>query len=194
MKYRSPTRGFSLIELIVAMGLFSLVMLVATSAYYTLIGLDRRARATNDVVNNVSFAVDSMSRGMRTGTNYQCYDGSPDADGNSTNGNCTCAAYFDTNLSKYVTYHLMGSQGNHSIGRTVGAGGPLSCNDAQATSITAPSINISTLAFYIQGAGASDDYQPHIIYTVKGSMPADNKGNTTTFTIQGNATQRRIDL
>lgn len=194
MKNAYTARGFSLIEIIVSVGLFSLVMLVATSAYFTLIGLDRRARATNDVVNNVSFAVDSMSRGLRTGTTYQCWNGTTDSNGDFTSGNCTCASYYDTNLGLYVTYHLMGTLGNRTIGRAVGAGGAGACNDAQATAITAPSINISTLTFYLRGASASDDAQPQMLYTVKGSMPADNRGNTTTFTIQGNATQRRIDI
>jgi prepilin-type N-terminal cleavage/methylation domain-containing protein len=185
-------RGFTLVEMIVSVGIFAMVMLAATSAYLGLISLDRQARATNQVVNNLSFAVDAMARGIRTGTNYRCIDpaGSPDGNGNSTNGGCTCFSYTDTNLAQSVTYHR---EANGTIGRAIGVS---SCLDNLSEPITDPSINIASngLIFYVRGAGNSNDQQPQVLFTLKGSMVAAGSGTTTTFTLEESATQRLIDL
>lgn len=186
-----PARGFTLIEIIVSVGIFAIVMLVATSAYYSLINLDRRARATNETVNNLSFAVDAMTRGIRTGTNYQCLNGSPDAYGNSTTGTCTSFTYQDTSLSTSgsvaVKYIL---KTNGTIGRCEGGG---ACNDSTASSITDPSITITNLSFYVRGAGNTDDIQGQVLFTIRGTMPAE-PGKVSTFVIEEAATQRQIDL
>ena len=54
-------RGYTLVELIVSLGLFSMVMLVVTGAYLTLISLDRQARASNQLSATLSFAVETTA-------------------------------------------------------------------------------------------------------------------------------------
>lgn len=189
MTYRPASRGFTLVEMIVSIGLFALVMLVATAAYFNLIALDRRARATNQIVNNLSFAVDSMVRGIRTGTGFQCLNGAPDAYGNSTSGGCTQFTYTDTNLplgNNIVTYYLSG----HQILRTQGAVSSV----VGGTALTDPSITVTTFTFYVRGAGSGNDVQPQVLFTVKGTMPADSAGGVATFVVEEDATQRLIDL
>lgn len=191
MNYRSSSRGFTLIELIVSVGIFAVVMLIATSAYLTLIRLDRRARATNQIVNNLSFAMDAMVRGIRTGSEFHCINGAPDASGNSTNGACTEFYYTDSNLasgSDVVTLFLNGT----SVYRNEGAA--YSTNPNTASLLTDPAITVSSLVFYVRGAGTSNDLQPQVLFTLKGSMPADSNGDVTTFTIEEGATARVIDL
>ena len=191
MNHKPSVRGFTLIELIVSVGIFSIVMLVATSAYLTLIRLDRRARATNQIVNNLSFAMDAMVRGIRTGSDYHCINGAPDASGNSTSGACTQFYYTDSNLatgSNVVTFFLDGTK----VMRNEGA--VYSTSVATASLLTDPSITVSSLVFYVRGAGTSNDAQPQVLFTLKGSMPADASGDVTTFTIQEGATARVIDL
>lgn len=184
-------RGFTLVELIISVGLFALVMLVATGAYFSLISLDRKARATNQVVGSLSFAVDTMARGVRTGTNYQCLNGTPDAYGNSTTGTCTSFSYTDTVLGSTVTYIL---KTNGTIGRCEGAGG---CTDALASSLTDTNITIQSLAFYVRGVGTAAAptwaMQPNVMFVIKGTMSSGSGGQTVPFSIQESATQRLID-
>jgi prepilin-type N-terminal cleavage/methylation domain-containing protein len=184
MTNTTSPRGFSLIEIIVSVGIFAVVMLVATSAYYTMISLDRRARSTTEVVSNLSFALEAMARGMRTGTAYKCVA----TGGNSTDGTCSCFSYSDSALGTPVTYHLMA---NKTVGRATGTS---SCLDSLATSITDRAITVSSLVFYVRNVGSSDDYQPQVLFTIKGTMPADNTGSTTVFVLEQSATQRLIDL
>ncbi|MCX6786933.1 MAG: prepilin-type N-terminal cleavage/methylation domain-containing protein, partial [Candidatus Kaiserbacteria bacterium] len=64
------TRGYTLIELIVAVGLFALIMTLVSGAYIVMIGLTEQAQGTATGVDNLSFALETMTRTIRTGTSY----------------------------------------------------------------------------------------------------------------------------
>ena len=192
---RKKIHGFTLIELIVSVGLFALVMLVATGAYYTLIALDRKARATNQVVGSLAFAVDTMTRGVRTGTNYRCLNGTLDAYGNTTagvNSFCGVFSYTDSTLNTTVTYIL---KADGTIGRCQGIA---SCLDANASSLTDRSIKIDYMGFIVRGVGTNpaspvSTQQPIMNVTIKGTIPSGSGGQTVPFSIQESAVQRLID-
>ena len=190
------TQGFTLIELIVSVGLFALVMLVATGAYYTLIALDRKARATNQVVSSLAFAVDTMTRGVRTGTNYRCLNGTLDVYGNTTagvNSFCGVFSYTDSTLNTTVTYIL---KADGTIGRCEGVS---SCLDANASSLTDKAIKIDYMGFIVRGVGdfnvvgPQSTQQPIMNVTIKGTIPSGSGGQTVPFSIQESAVQRLID-
>lgn len=181
---RTAPKGFTLVELIVSVGLLSVVIVIAMSAYLSLISLDRKARATNDVMTNLSFAVEAMSRSIRTGTNYDC--GGIGGIANCTNGS-NYFSFVDEN-GQTDTFLLksdgtVGTCANSSV-----------CTSGNATSITDPRIQITNLTFYTQGAGSGDGLQPRVIFTVSGSITPDTKSAPVSFTIEGGATQRLIDL
>lgn len=189
------SRGYSLLEMIVSVGLFSIVMLVATGAYLALIDIDRKARSVNELVANLSFGVDSMARSIRTGIYYGC--GSSGGSPGGTNGNPTCTtpmfSFLDTNINQKVTYKLL-SDG--VIGRCVGS----SCvADSAFTGLTDPRITIATtstigLVFYVKGIGTTDNTQPQVTFIIKGTMPSDSKGGVTPFVLQTTATERLIEF
>lgn len=193
--FRRSSTGFTLVELIVSVGLFALVMLIATGAYFSLIALDRRARATNQVVSNLSFAMDTMMRGIRTGTNFKCINNQdPDTqNANSSNGSCDSFSYSDTALNTTVSYILKTS--NNTIGRCEGIA-PGLCDNTNASSLTDSSITIQKISFYVRGVGTStpavSQQQPHVTFVLRGTMSA-GPNKTVTFTIQQGATQRLID-
>lgn len=187
MMYSPTMRGYTLLEMIVAVGIFSIIMLFVTSAYLTLIALDREVRATTALVTNLSFAVDSMARSIRTGSNYGC-NSSGGAPG-GTNGTCAMFSYIDTDLNEKVTY-LRKSDG--TVGRCTGTG---VCTDSEAISLTDPNIVIAEegLTFYVRGVGTGDGRQPQVTFTIRGMMKASN-GRDADFSIQTSATQRLIDI
>ncbi len=176
MNAREP-RGFTLIEIIVSVGIFSMVMLVVTAAYLTLITLDKEARTTNEVVANLSFAVDSIARNIRTGSTYSC--------AGAGNGTCSQISFTD-NQGQNVTY-LLKSDG--TIGQcTSGA-----CSSSVATSLTDARITVTNLTFYVRGVGSGDMLQPQVTISIRGTMPA-QRGRTIDFSIQTGATERYIEL
>ena len=69
------SRGFTLIEIIVSLAIFSVVAVIAIGALVRVTSANRQAQAIQSGVNNVSFILDSMSRELRVGTGYKCYTG-----------------------------------------------------------------------------------------------------------------------
>lgn len=182
LPYRAH-RAYTLLELIVSVGIFSIVMLAATSAYLSLISLDRQARATTDVVTNLSFVVDSMSREIRSGNGYRCNN-------NATTPNCTITPgtsfrFMDSRLpSREIIYTLSNGQIFMSI------------NGGAASAFTDPRVNITTLAFYVSGVGttgANSYLPPRVTFVLRGTLNIGN-GKTVEFSLQGSATQRFLEL
>jgi len=74
------SRGFTLIEIIVSLMIFSLVVVVALAALVKIIDANKRAQTIQDAVVNMSFTMDSMTRELRTGSDYYCRIVSPGTD------------------------------------------------------------------------------------------------------------------
>jgi prepilin-type N-terminal cleavage/methylation domain-containing protein len=64
--------GFSLIEMIVSLALFSVVATISVGALLVLIASNQQLQTEQSIMTNLSFALDSMTREIRTGTNYYC--------------------------------------------------------------------------------------------------------------------------
>ena len=184
------TKGFTLLELIVSVGLFSVVVMIASGAYLSLIALDREVRLTNELVTNLSFAVDSMSRGIRTGQYYDCNPS--DADGNSTTGQCHQFSYTDSNGCRITYENTNGTLTQTTNGTNCTEGSDIPLTDAR---IQLSQDSPEGLTFYVRGAGTSSalEIQPSVVFVLHGTIE-EVEGKETSFTIQGQATQRFIDL
>ena len=55
-------RGYTLIELMVAVGLFAIVMMLASGAYLVMIGVSRQTQGIATGVDNLAFALETMTR------------------------------------------------------------------------------------------------------------------------------------
>ncbi len=177
--HQQVPRGFSLIEIIVSVGLFSVVMLVVTSTYLNIIILDKEARATNELTINLSFAVDSIARTVRTGTGYSC--------AGAGNGTCSRLSFTDS-TGQTITYLLKTSDG--TLGQCTGNG---VCDTNTAFSLTDPRIAIASLIFNVRGVGTGDMIQPQTLVSLRGTLAA-SQGRTADFTLQTSATQRLLEL
>ena len=179
MRKNLPSRGYTLVELIVSVAVFTVVMLVAGAAFLTLINLDRKARATNDVVTNLSYVVDSMERSIRTGTEYSC----------GGIGDCWSTPRdnfsFDDADGRTVSY-----------GRAVlgGKGYVQQCINGTCVQLTDPRIDVSRLDFYVRGSVIGDSVQPFVIFVIRGTLTPDPRSAPVEFVTESAATQRLIDL
>ena len=176
MMKHSP-RGFTLIEIIVSVGLFSVVMLVATAAYLSIITLDKEGRATNELVANLHFTIESMVRNVRTGVSYSC--------AGAGNGTCSQLSFTDA-LGQPTTYLL---KGDGTLGQCVTG----VCTPATAVALTDSRITVTGLTFNVRGVGSGDFIQPQVLMSIRGTMPSAN-GRTVNFTIQTTAAQRFLEL
>lgn len=169
------TGGFTLIEMLVALFIFSVVMVIATGALVSVIEANRKAQSVEAVMSNVSFAIDSMSRALRVGTEYNPGPGSSCADGGAS------SMEFTDVDGRAVEYRFNGGQIERRIG---GAGNSF-------LAMTAPEVTIERFCLYVQGESPSDGEQPRILMLVGGRA---GQGKTETiFDIQTLVSQRIID-
>ncbi len=181
--YRLPPtsyRGFTLIELIVALGIFAIVMTLAAGGYLVIIGANRQAQASATSIDSLSFALETMTRDIRTGTHYHC--GSPSG-GDCSNG--ASSFYFTDSAGESVSYSLAGASGAQYIVKTV--------NGSSGALTDSASINVKTLTFFVSGTTPGDAYQPHATVVVTGSVSA-GPGKTESFSVETGATMRGTDL
>ncbi len=72
IRYKKNCLGFTLIEMIVSLGVFSVVVTTAVGAFLVLIATNQQLQSEQSVMTNLAFALDTMTREIRTGYNYYC--------------------------------------------------------------------------------------------------------------------------
>lgn len=169
--------GFTLVELIVALGLFTVVMMISTSALLSLADTNRKVQSMRIAFDNLNLALESMSREIRMGINYHC--------------GWTSGAIVPTNCLLGVGANSLAfrsQSGNDMIYRLNGATIERSKNGGAIWSaLTAPEITVNSLKFYVWGATSADDDQPIVLITITGTA---GKNITTDFTVQTTVTRR----
>lgn len=155
----------------VAVGLFALVMMLASGAYLVMIGINRQVQGIATGIDNLSFALETMTRTIRTGTNYSC----------NNSGDCASggANFSVTNSSGVTTNYAL-------------SGGIITQNGA---ALTDPSVTVSSLMFYASGTGKppADYTQPRVTIIVSGTVSS-GPGKTEPFTVETGAAMRGSDI
>ena len=175
-------KGFTLIEMLVSVAIFTFVMLIATSSIFTIVTANKKAESLRLVMDNLDFALESITRNIRTGNAYSCLSGG--SSGGSEIGNCSQGATgfeFVSNQSNGASIEYYLSNGKIMEDET-GWSNPVS--------ITAAEIQIYSLEFYLIGSG-KDMLQPRVLMTVIGT--AGTSTTQTQFKIQTTLSQRQID-
>jgi prepilin-type N-terminal cleavage/methylation domain-containing protein len=189
-------KAFTIIEVMISVAIFSVVMTMALGALLSVSQSDSRAEALKSVVNGLNFALDEVSRIARTGTQYDCGAILPLA-GSPTQTDCAS--------SPSSELAFLASDGVTTYGYCLGSGGSCtgtvqcpagsSCDILRSVDggtllpITAPAVQISTLAFYVLGTEGS--VQPKITMLLSGT--AASAGDNSNFNIQTSVTQRIYD-
>lgn len=69
---RKTIKGFTLVEMIVSLAIFSVVATVALGALVNIISANKKAQTLQSTITNLNFAMESMSRDMRVGGAFHC--------------------------------------------------------------------------------------------------------------------------
>ncbi len=168
--------GFTIIELMVAVTIFSVIMTISIGSILGVFDSNRKSRSLKAVMTNLNLAVESMSREMRFGKNYHCGAGVLTVPQNCASGG-TLVSFLSTE-GVQTTYRFSGT----ALEKDVAGGGYIP--------VTAPEVLIDDLTFYTIGAGA-DGFQPKVIIKIKSHAGAGN--SRSDFIIETLVSQRPID-
>lgn len=72
IKSKYHNQGFTLIEMIVSLGVFAVVITMSVGSLLALIYGNQKLQGEQSIMSNISFALDSMTREIRTGYFYAC--------------------------------------------------------------------------------------------------------------------------
>jgi prepilin-type N-terminal cleavage/methylation domain-containing protein len=195
----SGKAGFTLIEMMVAVFVFSIVMTLATGAIFNVVAANKSSQAIKSVMDNLNSALDSMSRDIRYGTIYNCGNTSVDF---SEPASCTEGASNDNIFAfvakptadnpagDHVIYEFLENQSSDhsgSIYKCIGSTLPGNCD-----LMTAPEVHIQNLHFYVQGASELVSQQPQVLISISGYAMAGS--NESYFNIETMIDQRKLDM
>lgn len=174
-------RGYTLIELMVAVGLFAIIMLLASGAYFVMISINQQVQGIASGMNNLSFALETMTRNIRTGTAYSC--------GGTAGMGIDCQ-----NSPTFSFTDVTGFNVTYSTSQQLGSNGMVWDIVKNGMSLTDPSVNITSLQFFVVGSGKPpDDYQQaRVTILITGTVSY--KGKSQSFSIETGATMRGSDI
>ena len=209
MKNRKLTikKGFTLVEMIVAIGLFTVTLFISSSAFLAVLDADRKSRATRIAMDNLNLSLEDMSRRIKTGKDYNC--------GGGVFGTADCPvlpggsalAITDQSGDRIIYKRGMGATPVIPGNGVSGCGSALYTSPSQgciirdkngiALRVTGPDVDITDLRFVVTGStvwtpgGGGDTAQPYVTVLIGGTTLGKI---TTAFKIQTMATQRAYDI
>ncbi len=192
----SKNAGFTLVELMVSIAIFAIVMTISTGTLLVLIDLNAKAQALYAATSNISFALDSMSREIRTGYRYYCSDavlGSGALPAADTDGGDECS----TGNGKSIVFTR--ERDNVRVGYKLDAGRierKEASNDwmpITAEEVTISAFDITMVDSQTYDYSDSDVEQPKVDLRISGYI---NNGldTDTDFNIQTRMVGRRLDI
>ncbi len=186
--YKKNLCGFTLVEMMVSISLFTVVLLIASSAFLAVVNADRKSRATRIAMDNLNLTLEDMSRRIKTGYGYDCvFINEP------VGGSTDCSV--SDNASQFNFY---GQDGELVTYNKVGTGITRQILGLSTLLVTAPEIIINKLQFVVGGStrgpsgGGTDVAQPYVVILVDGSTKVG--AVTSNFKIQTMVTQRAYDI
>lgn len=166
-----PSRGFTLVEMLVAVATFMIVMLIAAGSLASIIDGNNKAQYLKSAINNLNFALESMGKNIRVGTNY-----STDYSGTNCSNKCISFTSYE---NKSVTYRWNETDG--SLERCVDL-----CSGV-FTRMTAKEVKITDMKFYLEESLKP----PRVLITVSGEAGTKERLKTK-FNLQTTVAQRTI--
>jgi prepilin-type N-terminal cleavage/methylation domain-containing protein len=194
-------RGFSLVELLVALALFGFVVTIASGTLIVLSNSNLTAQLSRKAVDNIDFIMDDIVREARLGKNYHCSAQSSSADyefedyrtpANCPNGSNTLALtqIGTNNVVRYSTTTIAGKSVllKELIGENASGVDQL----ISKTQISVNEIDISSLRFYISGALPGDEVPAQMLVTLQAGLKKGSRFSTV-VNLQTTVVQRELD-
>ncbi len=158
--------GFTLIELVVAIGIFGLVVIMAVSIFVIALVSQRRIISLRNIEDNGRFALESMAREIRTGKNF---------------GGGSNSLSFTNAKGESIIYQL----NNKTIEKSSDGG-------ANYSAVTGPEVEVDYLNFYLLGQAPGDGLEPRVTITIGFTSQVGSQVSNTK--IQNTISERFLQL
>ncbi len=183
--------GFTLIELMVATSIFVMVMLSAMGSLFVLLNAAKNSRALRFSIDNVNFAMESMSRSIRMGTNYYCLSEGESlnlSEGLEKNRDCpeggTSFAFIPQGVTTSRIAYILKKREDGSGTRTLER-----CSLDGCVEIVSSNVDIEKLKFFVNGA-VDEERQASVYMIMKGTVMV--KDVPVPFALQTMASMRNF--
>jgi Tfp pilus assembly protein PilW len=191
--------GYTIIETMIAVSLFVIIVTIGMGALLNANLLHQKSQSMRSIIDNLSFVMEDMSRNLRTGYNYQCFDsvhttlspatlGSPRS---CTNGWAIAFEYQNGETSTYSDQWVYYISSDGKIFKSTNGAN----NFVQ---LTPDEIVIDTALSGFKVIGAEppsyngDTQQPFVTIKLVGKITFKNV--ETPFSLQTSVSQRVIDI
>jgi hypothetical protein len=185
---KKENSGFTLVELMVATSLFIVIMLSALGALFMLIDESKNSRALRVSMENVNFAMDSMTRSIRMGTYYYCGIAPLPTDTLGCNNGSVISflprVSEEPNENDRVRYEF------DNINKTIKM---YDKDHIEGVPIISPEVKIDLLRFNVSVPNSTNpeiQIQPSVYIVIRGTVMV--KGVPTSFALQTLASQRNF--
>lgn len=191
LKKIKKNRGFTLIELIVAISVFTFIMFISTGSILSIIDANRKSQSLRAVMDNLNYTLESMTRTIRFGTNYHC-----DITQGTVSNPSDCPV--GTGANSLAVLGPGGVQVRYRYDAANSAIERSTDNGATYIDLTSANVTITSINFRVYGSasytteGAGAHYQPQVIIVISGYSGA-KPTSRTSFTLQTTVSQRIID-
>ncbi len=177
-------KGFSLIEIIVAVGVFTVVAMLTVGSLLILTAAEKRVASVQANQDNVRFAMIEMTREIRYGTEYNI------CSSNATNQE-TCFSVINAD-GETIQYKVSEKPTDCSFDAKHNCV-MRSVNGGIFHPVTGSDINISRLNFYLFGVDINDTEQPRVTIILQGKAQ-EGTPNETIVNLQTTISMLQIDM
>lgn len=192
LKTNQTNRAFSLIELLVAMFMFSLIITTVSAIFISDMRSQTRALATQRILDQTSYAVEFMSRALRMaakelsvpstclsyGENYEVGSGGTSLKFINHLENDDCQRFF-----------LDSSSGSGQLKYEKDSDGTPVIYD-----LTSNKLDITSLKFQLAGGTQGDDLQPRVTFSAEIKWKSPMVVGLPKMRIQTTISQRNLDI
>ncbi len=191
----SITKGFTLVEILVALAIFSFVITIGTGALVTLSNTNHSAQLSRKTVDNVDYIMDDIVRELRLGKNYHCIDeGNMDTLNERDAADCTKGSskiaftnILTGDLIKYYVEPFTTTAGTkYVLKKEVTGTNPLS------TQLSALNIDIRKIRFYVSGSKSTDYKASQVLITLQAELKKGSRFSSL-VDLQTTVAQRALD-
>lgn len=195
-------KGFTLIEVMISVGLFTVIMIIGITAILGVNNTYRKSRSMRAAIDNLSFIMEDMSRNIRLGYSYRCLnnievnpiDVEDPLDGFGCRG-IAFEPFWDpvpNDAGDQVIYYIYEdpNTGIGSIFKSDSGGADGSFSPMNSLNVD---IDPSKSSFFIVGSESNtDNTQPFVVINLAGT--ANSSSQSTDFNLQTFVTQRLLDV